>query len=72
MALKLIICLILLLCMRMHKSVEHISQVPLRRSTRERIPAIGGDFQVYLSEDAYDIADIVDPKSYHEVVSCPW
>jgi len=49
--------------MRMHKSVEHISQVPLRRSTRERIPAIGGDFQVYLSEDAYDIRDIIDPKT---------
>ena len=33
-------------------------------------PAIGGDFQVYLSEYSYDIGDIVDPKSYQEVVSC--
>ena len=51
--------------------VEQIPQVSLRRSTRERRPAIGDDFQVYLSEDAYDIGVIVDRKSYHEVVSCP-
>ena len=51
--------------------IELIPQVPLRRSTKERRLAIGDDFQVYLSEDAYDIGDIVDPKSYHEVVSCP-
>lgn len=36
------------------------------RSTRERIIVIDDAFQVYLSEDAYDIGDIVNPKSYHE------
>ena len=65
------ICLILLLGMRMHKLIEQIPQFPLGRSIRKRRHAIGDDFQVYLSEDAYDIGDIVDPKSYHEVVSCP-
>jgi len=55
----------------MHKLIEQIPQFPLGRSIRKRRHAIGDDFQVYLSEDAYDIGDIVDPKSYHEVVSCP-
>ncbi|RZB53436.1 Callose synthase 5, partial [Glycine soja] len=40
-------------------------------STRERKLAIGDDFHAYLSEDAYDIGDIVDPKNDQEVVSCP-
>ena len=51
--------------------VQQFPQDRLRRSTRERRLAIGDDFQVYLSEDAYDIGDMVDPKSYWEAVSCP-
>ncbi|KAL2975442.1 hypothetical protein AAZX31_14G161600 [Glycine max] len=65
------ICLILLISMRMHKLAEQIPYVPSRRSTRERRSAIDDDFQVYLSEDAYDVGDIVDPKSSQEVVSFP-
>ena len=44
--------------------VQQFPQAPLRRSTRERRLAISDDFQVYLNEDAFDIGDMVDPKSY--------
>ncbi|RDX66947.1 hypothetical protein CR513_54228, partial [Mucuna pruriens] len=50
--------------------IKIFAQIPLR-STRGRRPTIGNDFMVYLSEDAYDIGDIVDLKSYQKVVSCP-
>ena len=53
------------------QQIEPNEVVHLRRSTRQRKPTIGDEFLVYLSEDAFDIGDIVDPKSYHEAVTCP-
>lgn len=46
-------------------------QVPLRRSTRERRPAIHPDYISYLGESDYDIGHVVDPNSFSEAVSVP-
>jgi hypothetical protein len=51
--------------------IEPIEVVPLRRSTRQRKPTITNEFVAYLSEDAFDIGDIADPKGYQEAVTCP-
>ena len=49
---------------------EPVEQIHVRRSARQKRPAITDDFVVYLSEDAYDIGVVVDPKNYLEAVTC--
>ena len=45
--------------------------IPLRRSKKERRPAIFDDYIVYLLEDEYDVDDISDPSTYKEAIVSP-
>ena len=63
---------------QVHEPVPEIPQVheptpeiPLRRSQRERRPAIGADYQVYLGEADYDIGHAVDPVTHNEALCSP-
>ncbi|KAF7821924.1 Retrovirus-related Pol polyprotein from transposon TNT 1-94 [Senna tora] len=58
-----------------HDPVPEISQVhepaqefPLRRSQRERRPAINADYHVYLGEADYDTGHVVDPATFKEAL----
>lgn len=42
--------------------VEPIEQIHVRRSVRQKWPAILDDFVVYLSEDAYDVHIVINYK----------
>ncbi|KAJ7959777.1 Retrotransposon protein, putative, Ty1-copia subclass [Quillaja saponaria] len=48
-----------------------VAKIPVRRSERQRRPAISDDFIVYLGEIDYDVSHIVDPTTYGESVSSP-
>ena len=41
----------------------------LRRSQREKIPAISNDYEVYLNECDYDVGLENDPTSYDQAIS---
>ena len=43
---------------------ESVEKIHVRRLVRQKWPAIANDFVVYLSEDAYDVGDVIDPKNY--------
>ena len=43
---------------------------PVRRSVRERRPAIPPDYLVYIGEQDYDISAVADLVTYVEAVSC--
>ena len=49
-------------------AVEPPQPAPLRRSQRERRPAITDDYVVYLQESDFDIGIRKDPVSFHK----PW
>ena len=46
-------------------------ELPLKRSTMQRRCAILDDYIVFLSESDYDISHVVDPVTFHDVVSSP-
>ncbi|KAF7826299.1 Retrovirus-related Pol polyprotein from transposon TNT 1-94 [Senna tora] len=50
---------------------EPVQEIPLRRSQRERIPAISADYHVYLGEADYDIGHAVDPATFKEALHSP-
>lgn len=49
---------------------EPDEQIHVRRSVRQKRPDIPDDFVVYLSEDAYDVGIIINPKRYLEAITC--
>ena len=49
---------------------EIVEQIHVRRSVRQKRLVIPDNFVVYLTEDAYDVCDVIDPKSYLEVITC--
>ena len=51
--------------------IEPVPEVPMRRSVRQRRPAISDDFVVYLGESDYDVGPVVDPVTYAGAVSNP-
>ncbi|KAF7833347.1 Retrovirus-related Pol polyprotein from transposon TNT 1-94 [Senna tora] len=50
---------------------EPVQEIPLRRSHRERRPAISTDYHVYLGEADYDIGHAVDPATIKEALHSP-
>ncbi|KAG6485247.1 hypothetical protein ZIOFF_053780 [Zingiber officinale] len=44
--------------------VDPIPEVPMRRSVRQRRPAISDEFIFYLGESDYDVGPVVDPVTY--------
>ncbi|KAF7824088.1 Retrovirus-related Pol polyprotein from transposon TNT 1-94 [Senna tora] len=50
---------------------EPVQEIPLRRSQRERRPAISTDYHVYLGEADYDIGHAVDPTTFKEALDSP-
>lgn len=55
----------------MYQPIDPTKFVHLRRSIRQRKPAIEDEFMVYLGKYGFDIVFIVDLKRYKEVVTCP-
>lgn len=51
------------------KPDEPVERIHVRRSVRQERPVIPDDFVVYLSEDAYDVGIIIDPKNYLEDIT---
>lgn len=47
-----------------------VEQIHVRRSVKQKRPAISDDCVVYLSEDAYDVGIVIDPKNYLEDITC--
>ena len=45
--------------------------MPLRRSQRERRPALPDDYVVYYGEVDYDIGEVIDPVTFLDVVHSP-
>ena len=56
-----------------HETVElaPLQSMPLRRSQRERIPALPDDYVVYSGEVDYDIREVIDPVTFLDVVHSP-
>ena len=50
--------------------MEGPQQSTLRRSQRERRPAISDDYVVYLQESDYDIGTSKDSVSFSQAISC--
>ncbi|KAF7814880.1 Retrovirus-related Pol polyprotein from transposon TNT 1-94 [Senna tora] len=50
---------------------EPVQEIPLRRSQRERTPAISTDYHVYLGEADYEIGHAVDPTTFKEALDSP-
>lgn len=50
---------------------DEVVEVPLRRSTRKRMPIISSDYVVYLGKNDYDIDHMMDPITFQETVSSP-
>ena len=53
-----------------HPTVARIT-MPLRRSQRERRPALPDDYVVYSSEIDYDIGEVIDPVTFLDAVHSP-
>ncbi|KAG6537615.1 hypothetical protein ZIOFF_002710 [Zingiber officinale] len=51
--------------------VDPIPEVPVRRSVRQRRPAISDEFIVYLGESDYNVGPVVDPVTYAGAISSP-
>lgn len=49
---------------------EPVESIHVRRSVRQKRLVIHDDFVVYLSEDAYDVGIMIDPKNYLEAITC--
>ena len=50
--------------------MEEPQQSTLRKSQRERRPAISNDYVVYLQESDYDIGTSKDPVSFSQAIGC--
>ena len=48
-----------------------IQPMPLRRSQRERRPALPDEYVVYFGEVDYDIGEVIDPVTFLDVVHSP-
>ena len=53
-----------------HPTVARIT-MPLRRSQRERRPALPDDYVVYSGEIDYDIGEVIDPVTFLDAVHSP-
>ena len=53
-----------------HPTVARIT-MPLRRSQRERRPALPDDYLVYSGEIDYDIGEVIDPVTFLDAVHSP-
>ena len=48
-----------------------VMDIPLKRSERERRPAISDDYIIYLQEHEYDVGDVSDPTTYKKAIASP-
>lgn len=48
---------------------EPVEQIHVRRPVRQNQPVTPNDFVAYLSEHAYDVGIVIDPKSYIEAIT---
>ena len=48
-----------------------LQPMPLRRSQRERRPALPDDYVVYSGEVDYDIGEVIDPVTFLDAVHSP-
>ena len=48
-----------------------VMNIPLRRSKKERRPALSDDYIVYLKEHEYDVGNVSNPTTYKEAIVSP-